>query len=522
VREIEGAARTEDGGTGRQDQVVEVTLVLRPATEIGQVVRDRAEAGSGAAWIPRHEIDRLRGASPEDVAAVRSWIKGIGAEEVACDSSTRMLTVSAPLSVIGTAFGTTVQLAGADGDFRRTLGAPATIPAAVSQSVVAVLGIETGPFVPPRLRRLPLPDPTLPLEIAAPLSFEPPEVAALYQYPPAATAAGTCIGLLELGGGFRQSDLDTYFQGLGVPAPSVVSVAVAGGANQPTGNVDGPDGEVTLDIEVAGSIAPAARLAAYFAPNTDQGFLAAVQAAIHDRTNSPCVLSISWGGPEANWPAATIQAFEHAFEDASLIGMTVCVAAGDNGSSDGLADGLAHVDYPAASPYVLACGGTRLEAVSGRITSEVVWNDQPQDGATGGGVSAVFPLPTWQSSAGVPESVNPGHFRGRGVPDVAGDADPETGYRVLVDSQPAVFGGTSAVAPLWAALLAICAGAEGADVGYLDPPLYQELGPAGVTREVTRGNNGAYSAQPGWNACAGWGSPIGSRLLAKLHSDGGA
>jgi kumamolisin len=501
--------------------MVEATLVLRPRLGLDQVLQERVKDGPLQPRIPRQEIGQLRGASPQAIAAARSWLQGVGAAEVTCDSSARMLTISAPLSVLASAFKTTVKLAGPAGDHRRTLATPMTIPHELSAHVVAVLGIETGPFVPPRLRRFPLPDPTLPLEVAAPLSFEPPEVAALYQYPAADTSAGTCIGLLELGGGYRQADLDSYFQGLGIAPPTVVSVAVAGGSNQPTGSVDGPDGEVSLDIQVAGSIAPMARLAAYFAPNTDQGFLAAVQAAVHDRTNAPGVLSISWGGPEANWPSATINAFEHAFQDASLIGMTVCVAAGDNGSSDGLADGLAHVDYPAASPYVLACGGTRLEGLSGRITSEVVWNDQPQDGATGGGVSAVFALPPWQSSAGVPASVNPGHFRGRGVPDVAGDADPETGYRVLVDSQPAVFGGTSAVAPLWAALLAICNGAVGTDVGYLNPLLYQQLAPAGVTREVAQGDNGAYSAGPGWNACAGWGSPIGSRLLASLRARAG-
>ena len=290
-----------------------------------------------------------------------------------------------------------------------------------------------------------------------------------------------------------------------------------GGGNLPTGDPQGPDGEVTLDLEVAGSLAPGARLAAYFAPNTDQGFLAAIQAATHDLINRPQVLSISCGGPEPGWPLGVRTAFEHAFEDAALAGITVCVAAGDSGSSDGMTDGLAHVDYPAASPLVLACGGTRLLTAGGSISAEVVWNDLPAGGATGGGVSRVIPLPTWQSGAGVPRDVDPGGYRGRGVPDVAGNAAPETGYRVLVDGQAVVFGGTSAVAPLWGALLLVCAAQLGQRLGYLNPLLYSKIAAQGALRDITHGDNGAYLARVGWDACTGWGSPVGSALLRALQ-----
>jgi kumamolisin len=199
------------------------------------------------------------------------------------------------------------------------------------------------------------------------------------------------------------------------------------------------------------------------------------------------------------------------------------VAAGDNGSTDGVTDGSPHVDFPASSPNALACGGTSLQINSGtgQISTETVWNDGSGGGATGGGVSDQFPLPAWQDSAGVPASPSGG--TGRGVPDVAGNADPETGYQVLVDGQQEVVGGTSAVAPLWAALTCRLAQAAGNAFGLIQPDLYAGTTPgtdvAGF-QDITSGSNGSYTAGPGWDACTGLGSPAGTALLARLSSAG--
>jgi kumamolisin len=196
-----------------------------------------------------------------------------------------------------------------------------------------------------------------------------------------------------------------------------------------------------------------------------------------------------------------------------MLGVTVCSASGDSGSTDGIGDGRAHVDFTASSPHVLACGGTRLEAGDGSISREVVWN--AGGGATGGGISDVFPLPSWQSSAKVPPSANAGGRHGRGVPDVAGDADPATGYQVRVDGQDAVFGGTSAVAPLWAALVARINQRLGKPIGFLNPVVYSAAGQSALN-DITTGTNGAYNAAKGWDACTGLGSPDGARLLAAM------
>jgi kumamolisin len=337
-------------------------------------------------------------------------------------------------------------------------------------------------------------------------------VAQLYDFPTGFDASGQCIAIIELGGGYVVDDLDTYFQSLGIPAPEVTEVSVLGAKNSPGGDADG---EVMLDIEVAAAVAPNVKIVVYFAPNTDQGFVQAITDAAHDTVNKPSVISVSWGGPESVWRRANKTAMNNALRDASLLGVTVTVASGDNGSADGLSDGKQHVDFPASSPYVLACGGTRLQGSGSNISQEIVWNDGDNGGATGGGISDFFPIPSYQAESNVPKSSNPGNFAGRGVPDVAGNADPVSGYEIRVDGQNTVVGGTSAVAPLWAGLIALFNQKLGSPVGFLNPLLYTSNLQGGF-HDITQGNNGAFQAGTGWDACTGLGSPDGAQLLAAL------
>jgi kumamolisin len=205
-------------------------------------------------------------------------------------------------------------------------------------------------------------------------------------------------------------------------------------------------------------------------------------------------------------------AMDSAAQDAAALGVSICVASGDNGSSDGVTDGGNHVDFPASSPHVLACGGTNLQSKNGAITSETVWNDGAQGGASGGGFSAQFPLPSWQQSAGI----QPPSGGGRGVPDVAGDADPQTGYQVRVDGQSLVIGGTSAVAPLWSGLIALLNEKLGKPLGFLQPTLYGLAASTKALNDITQGSNGAFAAAAGWDAATGLGSPEGANLLKAL------
>ncbi|MHB8295650.1 MAG: S53 family peptidase [Acidimicrobiales bacterium] len=512
---------------------VEVTVVLRPragAAEADQALDPRR---SERRYLSRDELGALRGADASDVTLVSSFAEAEGLQVLEADAPARRVVLSGPAPRIGAAFG--VDLVVFEHPSSGThLGheGPVRVPAELAPVVVAVLGLDQRPQASTRLVRA----------VAPARSYSPPEVARLYGYPTAAGAptapgapaldgSGQCIAIVELGGGYVTADLQAYFSGLGLAAPEVQAVPVDGGANAPTGSPSGPDAEVMLDVEVTGSIAGKALIAVYFAPNTDRGFVDAISAAVHDNLRHPSVISVSWGGPEQSYTASARAAFEAVLADAALVGITVLVAAGDQGSSDGVPGGLAHVDYPASSPHAVGCGGTTMEAsgssaASRVIASEVVWDDQPQDGATGGGVSSVFPVPPWQAAAGVPPSANPGAGPGRGVPDVAGNADPNTGYAVRVDGQDTVVGGTSAVAPLWASLVALVnqelasQSPPGAPVGFLCTQLYPGAHGPGLhgraCRDITQGSNGAYAAGPGWDACTGWGSPDGRGLLSGI------
>ena len=280
---------------------------------------------------------------------------------------------------------------------------------------------------------------------------------------------------------------------------------------------------------IAGAIAPGARIAAYFCEWTEKGWIDALETAIHDRENCPSILSISWGwaeleaGGNVSWTESAINAVNTSLQEAALLGVTVLCASGDAGSAAAGSGAGAHVDFPASSPYVLSCGGTTLRVTATGI-DEVTWNAGARTatggGATGGGVSELNPLPTWQAAAGVPTSLSTGR-QGRGVPDIAGDADRATGYTILVDGQEVHgVGGTSAVAPLYAGLLARINQRLGKPMGYLNPLLYEKLAHVAF-RDVVVGSNdcdGAkgYQAGKGWDACTGWGSIVGSKLLVAL------
>ena len=494
----------------RADLHIEATVRLRPAHSYSA---QDAAAWSGdqvpaqRRYLSRQEFAQKYGASAADVARVEAFAAQYQLKVVNSSLAKRSVVLCGSAEAFGKAFETKLEnYSHSNGVYRGRVG-HLTVPSDLAAVIEGVFGLDNRPQataqyqIRNRSRMI--------TAHAADVSYSPPQVAKLYDYPAGATGAGQCIALIELGGGTRPADIDAYFSGLGMTAPTVVSVSVDGAANTPT-TADGADGEVMLDVEVAGAVAPGATIAVYFAPNTDAGFLDAVSTAVHDATNKPSVVSISWGGPGSSWTAQTMSSFEQLFSDAAAMGVTICVAAGDNGSTDGVSDGAQHVDFPASAPHALACGGTSLTVNSDGSLNETVWNDGTNS-ATGGGFSTNFPVPDYQSQ--LPNSPS-----GRGVPDVAGDADPDTGYAVRVDGQQLVIGGTSAVAPLWAGLIALLNQQLGKPVGYLNPLLYGSLAGQGVTNDIVSGNNGAEQAGPGWDACTGWGSPIGSKILQALQS----
>ena len=548
---------------------IEITVVIRPRSDAAPNGRVAASASDTSRQLPeqrqylsRESFAAERGADPKDVVQVEAFAKEHNLTVVEASLQKRAIRLAGTIRDLTAAFEPNLKKSRVGSRIVRMRTGGISVPTDLKDVVVAVMGFDDRPAARPHVRFLSessgntgrktaaskgskKPRATKPEKKGAKprasggSSFDPPEVARLYDFPPNLQGEGQCIGIIELndfdqdhnptGTGFSLSDLKTYFTSLGVPIPNVNAIGVSSndgtGANVP-GTDANADGEVMLDIEVAGAVAPKANIAVYFALNTDDGFLAALNTALHDNVRKPSVISISWGSSEDANTQQALTAFNQALQDAAALGVTVCCSAGDDGSSDirkpADRDGAPHVDFPASSPFALACGGTRLVGSGASIADETVWNDGR--GATGGGVSNHFPRPAYQSTSGVPKS--PTGNVGRGVPDVAGDADPHTGYNVrLVGGDPDIIGGTSAVAPLWAGLIALMN--EGLSkqgkppVGLINPILYQLPAASSSFHDIVNGNNdleglGKYAARPSWDPCTGLGSPDGKALAAAI------
>ncbi len=494
------------------DQTIEVSVRLRSKSESKRDELKGALVKPDFRHMSRADFEGTYGADAADLEKIKQFAKeySLHVRETGTELARRTVMLSGTVSQLQKAFNVQLkEYSHPKGNFRGRTGA-ISVPSEYADIIKGVFGLDNRQQADPHFRRLSK-TPGIKAH-AASGAHDPNQVAQIYNYPPG-DGTGQCIGLIELGGGFQLSDITTYFDSLNIKPPQVISVSVDGGSNSPT-TPDSADGEVMLDIEVVGAVAPAAKIVVYFAPNTDQGFLDAITTAVHDSANQPSVISISWGSAEANWTSQALTNFDEAFQSAGAMGVTICVASGDNGSSDGMSDGSNHVDFPASSSFATGCGGTSLQASNGKIVSETVWNDQPNGGAGGGGVSNVFALPSYQNGFNVPKPTVSGG--GRGVPDVSGDADPNTGYNVLVDGESAVFGGTSAVAPLWAGLVARINQTMGKPVGFLNPRIYVQPVEASGFRDITKGNNGSFQAAKGWDACTGLGSPDGTQLLTAL------
>jgi kumamolisin len=495
--------------------------------------------------LTHEELAKNYGADSSDLAKVAAFAQQHGLVVVESSAAKRLVRLSGTVKAFNEAFDVNLgHYEHADFTYRGRTGM-ISIPKELDGIITAVLGLDNRPFARPHFikRKLHPKGKARPADSGANFSgFSPVTVAELYSFPPG-DGSGQTVGIIELGGGFRPGDLQTYFNGIGITTPpTVLAFSVDNATNSP-GTLQNPDpanGEVMLDIEVLGAIVPNAKIVVYFAPNlTDADFSDAILAAVHDSVNKPSVISISWGGPEDSATGQFLDAFNTALEDAQSLNITVLVASGDNGAADmppagqDQWDGQAHVDFPSSSPLVLACGATRIDLSGTTLVGEAPWNQGFADtdpnvnsfGAVGGGISDVFtPPPSWQANLSLPSSANGGPA-GRGVPDVTGDGDPGSGYSVLVDGNAAVIGGTSAVAPLWAGLIARINQIIGQPVGFVNANLYAN--PAAFN-DITSGNNRVssaggsenvgYDATQGWDACTGLGSPNGNAVLAALQA----
>ncbi|MGH2875727.1 MAG: S53 family peptidase, partial [Solirubrobacteraceae bacterium] len=340
-----GHRRVGDADPGAE---VEVTVYLRALAPTDWVDSEAQRPPSQRRRVARESWAAEHGAAPADVDALRQHVESCGLTVESVDLARRAVTVRGTLAAVAGAFGAQLE-----GEFElgprarryRARSGALTVPRSLDGIVVGVFGIDDRPQAQPRLRRPRAPE--------AATAFTPPQVAAAYAFPAGVNGAGETVGIVELGGGFAAADLETYFVGLGLAQPSVSAVGVDGGANDP-GADQNADGEVMLDVEVIGAVASGARIVVYFAPNTDQGFIDALSTAVHDTARAPSVISVSLGQSEDAWTAQARDQMEQILTEAGGLGVTVTVAAGDGGSSDGVSDGAQHVDFPASAPHALA------------------------------------------------------------------------------------------------------------------------------------------------------------------------
>jgi len=512
-------------GVADPDEWLELTIKLRRKKAL-------PEPGSGKGstkLLSRAELQVEYGADPADIEKVRTVLTALGLKILKEDPGTCTVRAGGTAGVVESIFQVRLfHYSHSKGNYRGRKG-DIHVPAELAGIIFAVFGLDNRKMVKRRPLRRRTAALTLAERAAASRSwFYPAELASIYSFPQG-DGSGQTVGLLEFGGGFFADDLATFCKNANVAVPTVNLVSVN---NTPTNQRDGAEGEVMLDVEVIAGVCPKANIAVYFSSFDEGGWVSAIDTAIHDEQNPISVLSISWGYAEdapGAWTDGALDSINDSLKAAALLGVTICVAAGDDGSDDQVGDGHAHVDFPSSSPYVLAVGGTTLKRSTTGVITETAWKDgdglrQDNGGSTGGGVSTYFDRPSWQTAT--IDSVNPGSIDGRIVPDVAADASANTGYWMVVDGQGGASGGTSASAPLWASLIALLNAGLGKPVGYLNPLLYQ-AGSDGKTlgqtacRDITSGNNstasiGGYSAGPGYDAVTGWGVPIGTALLSGL------
>jgi len=549
-------------GDPNPNEVIQITIgvrsksqgTLREKLTMLNTNSDKYDIGNNQ--ISREQFESSYGADPQDMRKVMEFAQNNNLTVIESSIARRQIRLQGTVSSISKAFGVTLQQAIQNGKKIRMRTGSIQIPSELKQIVTNVMDIDNRKVANHHSRLM---QQSVVFDIQSGgnqfvtfaasdrSSFTPIQLKKLYNFQTSENDGdGQCIGIIELGGFHNLDDLKEYFSKIGIETPKITAISVDG-AHYIPGEDPGADGEVMLDIIVAAAIAPKAKIAVYYAPNTDAGFLDAVSKAVHDKINQPSVISISWGGPEYSWTEQSLAAYNQTFGEAALLGVTVCAASGDDNASDlrpvsmngEVDDDFVHVDFPSSSPFVLSCGGTKLTSSGDQIQDEAVWNDSFADngGGTGGGISDVFPVPPYQKNIKMPPSLSTvSNGGGRGLPDVSGDASPLSGYKVRVNGRDMVIGGTSAVAPLWAGIIAIINQKIGKSLGYFYPILYEKIGPNGTLRDIVKGDNSAnnvrvkdkgietikgYSASKGWNACTGWGSPDGLKLLTVLNNAAG-
>ncbi len=456
------------------------------------------------------EFEARFGADPDSVKRIEQFAKDNGLSIESKDSRSGKIELKGTVSQLSSAFKVGIEDYKDGNELTRERTGTISVPRSVASDIQGVFGLDSGKAAEPYYRKLPKG-----IQPRVAQSHLPNEVADLYNFPKQSMGKGQSVAILQFGGGLDRFDNSQYYANHNLPLPDIQTVGVSGAKSSPGSLYDN---EVALDSQVIGAVAPEAKQQLIFAPNSEQGFVDAITRATFPEEGEiqNTAISISWGAPEVSWSDQAKQNLNLAFKKAALKGISVFAAAGDDGAKNRSPDGRFNADYPSSDPFVTGCGGTLL-----RDSSEVAWNDGPGDSHTsGGGISQFFPVPEFQKGIKLPPSANKDNKEGRGAPDVAGNASPMTGYVIRVHGTDTIMGGTSAVAPLYAALMMRVNGALGQPAGYLNPFLYKKgMEGSDIFRDITKGKNNGYDAGPGWDAVTGWGSINGSKFLDALKKE---
>jgi kumamolisin len=483
-------------GSVDPEREIVLTIWLRPrkggALDAGAAEAIARTLPAARTYHTRKELIEATDADPAERAAVEAFCRRRGMTIVA--SVWRSVVVTGALGKLIEEFSATVELYldSEQRPFRHRAG-PVSLPKTIAEYVRGVFGFHEWPRSPHLA------------PVAAGATPAPPasDIVGRYRFPADADGKGQTIGVLQLGGSFNLDDFHACMTWQGTPAADPVLRRVDNAATHRESQTS-KDVELALDTQIIGALAPGATLVIYDAPNNERGFLDAIRTAVLDETHALDILSISFGWSERVWTPVALDVLADLATAATLLGVTVLCSSGDEGAHPDPQDGRLHTEAPASVPLVVACGATVVDPVSG---SESVWPEST------GGFSRHFAVPSWQSVA-VDEAKRTGQDPGRGVPDVAAQQDP--GYRIVFDGVQHRAHGTSAVAPVWAALIARINQRLGVRVGCFAPLLYAS--PAGTTlRDVPNGDNGAYHAHAGWDPCTGLGVPDGAALEALLR-----
>jgi kumamolisin len=492
------------------DQTLKVSVIIRRRRPLRLAELER--------HLTREEYLATYAADPADFDAIRTFARryDLVVDEAVSSLARRTIVLRGATDAMEKAFGVELYhyIRDAGGEFFGYAG-EITVPTEIAPMIEAVLGLDRRAVATPHI--------VIGEADSSPgggKGFTAPEMAALYSFP---TGSGRdqSVGVLELGGGYTPADMKTYFDALGMKVPRITDVSVDGDGENSPGQDQKADNEVALDLQVIGSIVPDARIAVYFASGIFE-LVDALSTAVHDAVNSPTVISVSWGVSDLSEQGMAAM-FEDECQSAAALGVTVLASTGDEGATNG--EPYLTVQAPASCPHVLACGGTTISVKGGVIVEEKVWNNGAKH-ATGGGVSSIFPVPTWQSVGAIqikPVKGAAAPPRNRALPDVAGNADSNIGYKIYRDGTWHVAGGTSAVAPLWAALITICNELTHSAAGFVNQTLYNDKGTA--FRDIIHGDNAGYKqmgyeATVGWDGCTGLGSPYGLGVAKLLGVPG--